>query len=125
MLTQLVSSLLFVLPFSRALWYPDWEGSNTGCAGDGNEPLYMTQNPTFYLFSKADCCAEYFYWNYEEYVGSSPSGSGSKYYADWLCDDTCKNDGNASTYSEFIAGALLFCSNKYILPVDFSVTFQW
>merc|ERR1712194_335289 len=27
---------------SRALWYPDWEGSNAGCVNDGNEPKYMT-----------------------------------------------------------------------------------
>jgi len=29
---------------ARALWYPDWEGTNSGCKRDGNEPLYMTEN---------------------------------------------------------------------------------
>ena len=42
---------------SRALWYPDWEGYNTGCIRDGNEPLYMTQNAAVFLFNtKTDCC---------------------------------------------------------------------
>lgn len=60
----------------------------------------MTQNPTYYLFStKADCCAEYYYWNIEECFGEGEAaGSGNKYYADWLGDDTCKNDGRAPAY---------------------------
>jgi hypothetical protein len=95
--------------FPRALWYPDWEGSNTGCTRDGNEPLYMTQNPIVYLFNtKVDCCAEYYDWNYQECVGGWASGSGLKYYADWLGDDTCKNDGNAPAYSEFNYCQIMF-----------------
>lgn len=83
----------------RALWYPDWEGDNTKCVRDGNEPLYMTENKIVYLFStKADCCQEHYSWNYEECVGSAASNSGQKYYPDWLGDDTCKNDGAAPTY---------------------------
>jgi hypothetical protein len=84
---------------ARALWYPDWEGTNTGCVRDGNEPLYMTQNNVQYLFStKADCCNEHYSWNLVECIGSSSASSGSKYYPDWLGDDTCKNDGAAPSY---------------------------
>ena len=85
---------------ARALWYPDWEGTNTGCTRDGNEPLYMTQNPAIYLFStKADCCTEYYSYNMADCLGGSgATSSGSKYYADWLGDDTCKNDGGAPSY---------------------------
>ena len=85
---------------ARALWYPDWEGSNKGCTRDGDEPLYMTQNPAIYLFNtKADCCAEYYYWNLAECLaGSTATSSGNSYYPDWLGDDTCKNDGGAPAY---------------------------
>eukprot|EP00804_Cyclotella_cryptica_P017072 CCRYP_003317-RA/>CCRYP_003317-RA protein AED:0.06 eAED:0.06 QI:0/1/0.5/1/1/1/2/198/460 len=84
---------------ARALWYPDWEGTNTGCVRDGNEPLYMTQNNVQYLFStKADCCKEHYSWNLVECMGTSSATSGNKYYPDWLGDDTCKNDGAAPTY---------------------------
>jgi hypothetical protein len=84
---------------ARALWYPDWEGSNTGCTRDGNEPLYMTQNAAVYLFNtKADCCNEYYEWGLDDCLGISSGGSGSKYYADWLGDDICKNDGGAPLY---------------------------
>lgn len=83
----------------RALWYPDWEGTNTGCTRDGDEPLYMTQNPVSYLFStKADCCNEFYYWDLETCLGGSAASSGNKYYADWVGDDTCKNDGRAPQY---------------------------
>ena len=34
-------------------------------------------------------------------MGASSRGSGSKCYADWLGDDTCKNDGGAPSYSEW------------------------
>lgn len=83
---------------NRALWYPDWEGDNTGCIRDGNEPLYMLANPTMYMFNtKADCCSEHYGWS-EDCMGSGSSSSGGKYYADWLGDDTCKNDGSAPSY---------------------------
>ena len=36
--------LTVVLWWFVALWYPDWEGTNSGCKRDGNEPLYMTEN---------------------------------------------------------------------------------
>lgn len=84
---------------ARALWYPDWEGANTGCVRDGEEPLYMTENSVAYLFStKADCCEEHYSFNLEECMGTSAGNSGGKYYPDWLGDDTCKNNGAAPTY---------------------------
>lgn len=51
-----------------------------------------------YLFtSKADCCNEHYSWN-QGCMGSSSGTSSQKFYADWLGDDTCKNDGKAPTY---------------------------
>lgn len=88
---------LLDLTCSRALWYPDWEGENKGCKRDGNEPLYMIENPTTYMFSsKSDCCNEHYTWNLPECMGSSTSGR--KYYPDWSGDDTCKADGDAPKY---------------------------
>lgn len=90
---------------ARAYWYPDWEGANEGCVRDGNEPTYMTDNPTHYFFNtKADCCDEHYSWNKVACMGGSSSsasgaGSGTSWYADWTSgDETCKNDGNAPDY---------------------------
>lgn len=59
---------------SRALYYPDFEGTNTGCVNDGNEPTYMRNTPVNYLFSQlADCCAEHYQWNYQVRFDSSLS----------------------------------------------------
>jgi hypothetical protein len=83
----------------RAFWYPDWEGENIKCKRDGNEPLYMTDNPTMYMFNqKKDCCAEHYSWNLAECMGTAASTSAGKYYPDWLGDNMCKNDGAAPTY---------------------------
>lgn len=98
---------------ATTLWYPDWQGTNLGCLRDGNEPLYMVQNPTNFIYSdKASCCAEHYSWNEASCLGgiggtsishgTSAASSGSKYYADWTSgsddSDTCKNDGNAPEY---------------------------
>lgn len=97
---------------NRALWYPDWDGSNKGCLSDGNEPLYMTQNPYGFLFnSKEDCCDEHFSWGKAVCMGGiggtsiahgeESASSGIMYYADWLSgveDEGCKNDGRAPDY---------------------------
>eukprot|EP00956_Cyclotella_meneghiniana_P034765 scaffold108040_cov122-Cyclotella_meneghiniana.AAC.5 len=74
---------------ARALWYPDWEGTNNDCLQDGSEP-----------FSKAGCCDEfYYYYDYSTCMNeSSSSSSGTSYYPDWSGDDTCKNDGQAPPY---------------------------
>jgi hypothetical protein len=88
---------------ARAYWYPDWEGNNDGCVRDGDEPIYMTENPTQYLFkTKAECCTEHYSWNQATCMGgasAASSASGNKYYADWTSgDETCKNDGKAPDY---------------------------
>ena len=95
---------------ATTLWYPDWAGTNKGCLRDGNEPLYMVQNPSNFIFSdKASCCAEHYSWNEASCLGgiggtsishgTATASSGSKYYADWTSgDETCKNDGAAPEY---------------------------
>jgi len=87
---------------ARALWYPDWEGENKACKRDGNEPYYMTANPTVFMFStKADCCEEHYSFAMGVCTGNGVSSlaSGNKWYADWSSgDETCQNDGQAPQY---------------------------
>ena len=86
---------------ARAYWYPDWEGGSSSCVRDGDEPLYMTQNPGQYLFStKVECCEEHYSWDIGSCMGGDASGaSGGLYYPDWTSgDEECKNDGNAPDY---------------------------
>ncbi|KAL3766197.1 hypothetical protein ACHAWO_013175 [Cyclotella atomus] len=50
----------------------------------GNEPVYMTENPTQYLFkTKAECRDEHYSWNKATCMGGSSASlaSGTKYYA--------------------------------------------
>ena len=44
-------------PSSTGNWYPDWSGSNTGCVADGNEPIYMTLDPSLWMYDTlSECC---------------------------------------------------------------------
>lgn len=93
----------------KALWYPDWSGRNQGCVRDGNEPSYMTQNPSNFIFStKKDCCEEHYASNYALCMGEQTGGSGKKWYPDWTSvEKTCKQDGGAPEYM-LDATSLLF-----------------
>ena len=103
----------------RALWYPDWEGTDNGCVRDGAEPLYMTENSVVYLFStKRDCCEEHYSFSLEKCLGTSAGTSGRKYYPDWLGDNTCKNNGAAPTYmvqnpAMWLSDTLEACCNTH------------
>ena len=90
---------------ARSLWYPDWDGADEGCIGDGNEPEYMTSNSMHYLYAqKADCCQAHYGYNYEECVGAKRGASKGLYYPDWdTNDNTCLNDGSQPKYSELRA----------------------
>ena len=128
------------------LWYPDWLGSNKGCLRDGNEPLYMVQNPDSFIFSdKRSCCEEHYSWGIDVCMGGiggtdiahgngsstavgsgSSGGSGEKYYADWLSSvQTCKNDGLAPQYMVDLEAIWLFddldscCDQFFSYKLDF------
>ena len=78
----------------------------------------MIQSPAnFFFSSKSDCCNEHYDWSYGDCMGSSSAAdgrsgrSGDKWYADWTSGDyTCKNDGGAPDYSEWIVASILFIS---------------
>lgn len=48
----------------RESYYPEWVRSNN-CSNNGQEPTYMTQNPTAWMHTTLQsCCEKNFNWNY-------------------------------------------------------------
>ena len=86
----------------------------------------MIQSPAnFFFSSKSDCCNEHYDWSYGDCMGSSSAAngrggrSGDKWYADWTSGDyTCKNDGGAPDYSEWIVASILFMSYMYYMCLN-------
>jgi len=87
---------------ARSLWYPDWSGSDNGCLNDGNEPSYMAENPTFYMYgNKVDCCQQHYDWNYSECVGQTKGVNNGLYYPDFdNSDHVCRKDGLQPMYMD-------------------------
>jgi len=85
---------------SRALWYPDWEGSNAGCVNDGNEPKYMTDNAVAYMFMElTDCCDQYYKWDYNGCTKATALQNVGLYYPDFGgSKDICVTGGGQPTY---------------------------
>ena len=66
------------------LYYPDWSGDNEACLNDSQEPQYMIQNPSIWMFSTlAECCEKYYSYNLATCTGASPSAGTTKYWMDW------------------------------------------
>jgi len=85
---------------ARALYYPDWDGANTGCIDDGNEPEYMTNNPVGYLYvSLADCCEQHYFWDKETCLGAAATQNTHLWYPDWGgAEHVCKTGGGQPKY---------------------------
>ena len=67
----LASDPSYISPVA-SLFYPDWEGSNTGCVADGNAPGYMVLNPSEYMYENlSDCCQERYPWSLDCYPSST------------------------------------------------------
>ena len=82
------------------LFYPDWSGSNEGCANDGLEPYYMLGNfAYFFSNTREECCQKFYNWNYDSCAGVKPAATGD-YYPDWSgsTTSTCLNDNKMPTY---------------------------
>ena len=91
-------------PDTMFLFYPDWSPNGSGCNNDGEQPNYMTKNPSDYLFSTLDsCCSTYFNWNYDTCMGLLPGECARElYYPDWNgSNEKCIADGNEPQYSKF------------------------
>jgi hypothetical protein len=94
-------------PTTSGLWYPDWAGSNDGCIADGNEPDYMAQNPTLWMYSTlSECCEMNYSWTMKtcDPSGSSGSSSSSQWCMSWTqnkCVQSCETwDWKFATQSE-------------------------
>ena len=89
-------------------FYPDWEGNTGTCLEDGNEPQYMTDIPTMWLFdSLEECCLRFYSWDSNSCLNVE-TGSGM-WYADQLsqkCVSDCPEangelcGGLANVYSD-------------------------
>ncbi|KAL7536626.1 hypothetical protein ACHAXR_007302, partial [Thalassiosira sp. AJA248-18] len=91
------------------LWYPDWSGANKGCIADGEEPTYISVQPSSFMFTEqSTCCSTHYNWMYESCMGFDATGetvpitaTGSGlYFPDWSSTtNTCKLDeGDAPSY---------------------------
>jgi len=96
----------------QKVYYPDWGNTET-CIADGNEPEYMRNNPTAWVFNTADaCCTRYFSWSKETCLAgaNSTSTSGTRnatnlWFPDWESGGSvkCIQDTNTTTPPEYIA----------------------
>lgn len=82
------------------LYYPDWEGTNKGCANDGMEPYYMLSNSKYFFSStREECCKKFYEWDYYTCTGTLPDLTNGDYYPDWTGGSTtCKNDNKMPKY---------------------------
>ena len=90
------------------MYYPAW-GVAATCLNDRKQELYMTLNPTEWMYqSLQECCHRYYSWDEigcvqknAEITGSSqsiPDPTAVLYYPEWLSSDVCVNDGLAPSY---------------------------
>ena len=103
------------------LYYPDWQGSNTGCLNDGQEPYYMLNNADHFLSNTLQqCCDKFYLWNLYTCTGTTPTLSNGDYYPDWedASAGTCKNDGAFPEYmlanqGHYLSTTLEKCCKKF------------
>ena len=80
---------------STDLYYPDWGDSAHVCKADGNQPMYMTQNPSSWMFSTLEkCCKQHYWWNYDECMGNEEPDvvEDAKFYMVWGSTGKCVQD---------------------------------
>jgi hypothetical protein len=73
-------------------YYPDWEGTNTGCLVDDTThlaPSYM-EGATYLFDTLNECCDAHYSWNADTCKGTTATVT-NKWYADWA-DSTCYKD---------------------------------
>lgn len=117
----------------RLFWYyPDWIGHKIRCLHDGNEPLYMTNNPDHWMFiNPLHCCGQWFGYDTENCVSDSVDGidvatlynarSPLLFFPDWRPDrQTCRNDTFAPTYMYESPSTWLFESFEACCQVNFA-----
>ena len=96
----------------HSLWYPDWEGSHTGCVSDGNEPSYMTNNAVIYLFATlTDCCSKHYIDDYLACVGAGATPHAHLYFPVWGAqDEVCRTGGGQPEYMNYSPSIWLYAT---------------
>ena len=94
-------------------FYPDWiDDSSSTCLEDGNEPIYMANNPGSWIFdSLQECCERYFKWDLNGCMNLKGSGL---WYAD-VVNDVCVTDCDSGE-GNTCAGIAGFSDNLYSDP---------
>jgi len=93
-----------------AMYYPNWKQGKNECINDGNQPVYMTNNPSVYMYETLeDCCDWYFSWAPNSCLvgeGAAASSSGTpKWYVNWregthgVCVQDCPESSNSGSLS--------------------------
>mmetsp|Transcript_21373 Transcript_21373/g.43482 ORF Transcript_21373/g.43482 Transcript_21373/m.43482 type:complete len:523 (+) Transcript_21373:702-2270(+) len=72
-----------VVPPSAGLYYPDWENTDI-CLNDGNEPAYMSSNPTAWMLETLfACCEKYYSWKQDACMGGDGASATGQWFVDW------------------------------------------
>jgi hypothetical protein len=84
------------------LYYPDW-GKSEACINDGNQPDYMTNFPSQWMYQDIEsCCQRYYSYDLIGCLSSEPSyidPTENLFYPDWIGKtNTCIRDGQAPAY---------------------------
>lgn len=91
--SDLVVTVLALL----SIWYPVWIDGKY-CENDGNQPWYMKQNPSTWLYNTRDgCCSRYYSYDYAACMGVDESGA-IGFYPAWDGTLKCLNDGDIPSY---------------------------
>lgn len=65
-----------------------WTSGSNKCLADGNQPEYMSKNPTQYLFpDRQACCTKHYSWSLTTCLFESDSTDlgDLQWYIDWTC----------------------------------------
>ena len=69
---------------SNAIITQAWTSGINKCLADGNQPEYMSKNPTQYLFpDRQACCTKHYSWSLSTCLFDSPDLGNSQWYIDW------------------------------------------
>ena len=82
--TNLLIYLTSLMCLSNAIITQAWTSGINKCLADGNQPEYMSKNPTQYLFpDRQACCTKHYSWSLSTCLFDSPDLGNSQWYIDW------------------------------------------
>ncbi|KAL7527040.1 hypothetical protein ACHAXR_001771 [Thalassiosira sp. AJA248-18] len=92
-------------------WYPDWNSESNFCKNDGQYPLYMKRQGSYFQSSLADCCKKYYSWAYSKCLELGGGDAGviatDEFYADYSklsCVQDCPKDTSGKNCGGLVEG---------------------